>query len=252
METKIAIVTGGSRGIGRSAALRLAAAGVDVILTYHSAKTEADAVVEEIRAAGRQAAALQLDVGDIGALDGFVQAVKDVLAQRWGRETFHFLINNGAYSLNAPFMETTEAQFDGIVNVHFKGVYFLTQKLAPLMADGGRIVNVTSGLSRFTMNGFSVYGPMKAATDSLSRYLASELAPRGITVNALAPGAVATGFGGGHVRDDLALAEQMAALTVLGRVGQPDDIGAALVSLLSDDSRWITGQRIEASGGMCL
>jgi NAD(P)-dependent dehydrogenase (short-subunit alcohol dehydrogenase family) len=249
---KIAIITGGSRGLGRSAALHLARAGVDVILTYRSQEAEAAAVVAEIEGVGRKAVALKLDTGKSASFDSFVEAVQQALTRKWQRSSFDFLVNNAGFGGVAPFAETTEEQFDQLMNVHFKGVFFLTQKLLPVIADGGRILNVSSGLTRFALPNYSAYASMKGAIEVLTKYLAKELGPRGIAVNVLAPGAVATDFNGGQVRDNAQLNSMIAAGTALGRVGLPDDIGAAVAALLSSDSRWMNAQRIEASGGQFI
>jgi NAD(P)-dependent dehydrogenase (short-subunit alcohol dehydrogenase family) len=248
--TKIALITGGSRGLGRNTALALAAKGKDVVITYHSQKGEADAVVAEIEALGRKAHAFQLDSGKIAGFAAFAANLKKVLADKWGRQSFDHLINNAGTGLHKPFAETTEADFDALMNVHFKGVYFLTQTLLPLLADGGRIVNISSGLARFSMVGASAYAAMKGAIEVLTRYLAKELGPRGIAVNTVAPGAIATDFGGGLVRDNKQVNDMVASVTALGRAGEPDDIGPAIASLLSADNRWVNAQRIEISGGM--
>lgn len=251
MNSKIAIITGGSRGLGRNTAENLARRGVDVLFTYHSNQAEAESLIREIEASGRRAAAFRLDTSDVRAFDAFVAEVRNTLAS-WGRERFDFLVNNAGTALYKPFEQTTEAEFDQIVNVHFKGVYFLTQKLLPLMQDGGRIVNVSSGLARFSMPGSSAYGSAKGAVEVLTRYLAKELGPRGITANVVAPGAIETDFGGGRVRDTPELNKRVAEMTALGRAGVPDDIGPMIASLLSDENRWVNGQRIEVSGGMSL
>ncbi|QUG77654.1 SDR family oxidoreductase [Erwinia sp. E602] len=252
MSEKIALITGGSRGLGLNAALKLAEKGIDVILTYHSQQQQAQAAVRQIEALGARGLALQLDVADSSRFDDFAAAVKEQLALIWQRDSFDYLLNNAGTGLHQPFMETTEAQFDQLVAVHFKGPFFLTQKLLPLLADGGRIVNVSSGLARFTLPGAGAYAAVKGAIEVLTRYQAKELGARGITVNVLAPGAIETDFGGGRVRDDAALNAFVAAQTALGRAGQPDDIGHAVVALFSEQCRWVNGQRIEASGGMFL
>jgi NAD(P)-dependent dehydrogenase (short-subunit alcohol dehydrogenase family) len=249
---KIALVTGGSRGLGKSMALHLAAKGHDVILTYHSNRAEAEDTVAHIEKSGRKAVALALDVSDHTSFPGFAQVVKNALGEKWQRGDFDFLINNAGIGINAPFMETTEEQFDQLMNIHFKGTFFLTQKLLPLVKDGGRIVNISSGLARFSLPGYSAYGAMKGGVEVLTRYLAKELGPRRITVNALAPGAIETDFGGGAVRDNPELNQMIASQTALGRVGLPDDIGGVVASLLSEESGWINGQRIEVSGGIYL
>jgi NAD(P)-dependent dehydrogenase (short-subunit alcohol dehydrogenase family) len=252
MNRKIALITGGSRGLGKSMALHLAEKGRDVVITYHSKEKEAHEVVAQIERQGGKAAALQLDAGNVSTFDSFVSRLKAVLREKWNRADFDFLVNNAGTGLHAPFAETTEAQFDQIVNVHFKGVFFLTQKLLPLIKDHGRILNVSSGLARFTYPGTSAYGSMKGAVEVLSRYLAAELGPRKISVNVVAPGAIETDFNGGMVRDNKDINQRIAGMTALGRAGLPDDIGGLVAVLLSDESYWMTGQRIEASGGMHL
>ncbi len=249
---KIAIVTGGSRGLGKSMALHLAAQGHDVILTYHSKTTEADAVVTEIEKAGRKAAALQLDVADHKSFSGFAEKVKTALKAKWDRTDFDFLVNNAGIGIHAAFMETTEEQFDQLVNIHLKATFFLTQKLVPLMKDGGRIVNISSGLARFSLPGYSAYGAMKGGIETLTRYMAKELGARQITANVIAPGAIETDFGGGMVRDNKQINAFIASQTALGRVGLPDDVGGAVAALLSAGNGWINGQRIEVSGGVNL
>jgi NAD(P)-dependent dehydrogenase (short-subunit alcohol dehydrogenase family) len=252
MNTKISIVTGGSRGLGKNTALHLAQKGVDIILTYHSKKDEAQAVVGEIKKLGRKAVALQLDVGNSATFADFAAQVKTLLADNWQRNNFDYLINNAGIGIHASFSETSESQFDQLVDIHLKGPFFLTQNLLPLIADQGSIVNLSSGLSRFSLPGYIAYGAMKGAIDVFTRYLAKELGPRGIRVNAVAPGAIETDFGGGFVRDNPQVNKFIADQTALGRAGLPDDIGGAIASLLSDDNRWITGQRIEVSGGIYL
>jgi NAD(P)-dependent dehydrogenase (short-subunit alcohol dehydrogenase family) len=251
MKNKVSIITGGSRGLGRTTAVNLARRGVDVIFTYRAKQDEANSLIREIEAMGRKAAAFRLDTGETKAFDGFVSEVRKTL-QSWGRDRFDYLVNNAGNSLHASFTETTEEQFDGIVNVHFKGVYFLTQKLLPLINDGGRIVNISSGLARFTVPGISAYAAAKGAIEVLTRYLAKELGPRQITVNTIAPGAIATDFSGGRVRDNPEVNKMVAGMTALGRVGVPDDIGPMIAAFLSDENRWVNGQRIEVSGGAAL
>lgn len=251
MINKVAIITGGSRGLGRNTALNLFGRGVDVIFTYRANKEEADSLIREAEAKGRKAAGFQLDTGDIRAFDGFVGEVRKTL-QSWGKGRFDFLVNNAGNSLHADFAATTEEQFDGIFNVHVKGVYFLTQKLLPLMNDGGRIVNVSSGLARVSMPGSSAYGAAKGAVEVMTRYIARELGPRHITANVVAPGAIQTDFSGGMVRDNPEVNKRVSEMTALGRPGVADDIGPMIASLLSDENRWVNGQRIEVSGGMLL
>ena len=252
MTHKIALVTGGSRGLGKNTALRLVSKGVDVIITYHSKREEADKVIAEIEAAGAKAVALQLDVSQSKTFVEFAANVKAILQSKWQRDSFDYLVNNAGTGINTPFLETSEEQFDQMVNIHLKGVYFLTQKLVGLMADGGSIVNISSGLTRFSFPGYSAYAIMKGAIETLSKYLAKELGARGINVNTVAPGAIETDFGGGAVRDNKELNDHIASLTALGRVGVPNDIGGVIASVLSDDNRWVNGQRIEASGGMMI
>ena len=249
---KIALVTGGSRGLGRNMAVNLAKKGINVILTYHSQKDEALGVVAEIEKAGLKAAALQLNAGDVKSFDSFIARVKGILKDTFNAERFDFLINNAGTALHAAFADTTEDEFDGVMNVHFKGVFFLMQKALPIINDGGRIINISSGLARFSFPGSSAYGAMKSAVETLSRYMARELGTRGIAVNVVAPGAIETDFSGGMVRDNPELNKQIAGLTALGRVGLPDDIGGIVAFLCTEEAKWINGQRIEASGGMNL
>lgn len=252
MTERIAIVTGGSRGLGKNAALKLAAKGVGILLTYNRSEQEALEVVREIEQKGLKAAALQLNVGDIASFEQFVTKVSEKLHLVWQRNTFDYLLNNAGVGLYAPYMETTEAQFDEVMNIHFKGPFFLTQGLLPLMENGGRILNVSSGLARFALPGSSTYAAMKGAMEVLTRYQAKELGARGITANIIAPGAIETDFGGGRVRDNKAINQQIASQTALGRVGLPDDIGDAIAALLSDELGWMNAQRIDVSGGMFL
>lgn len=247
--TKIALVTGASRGLGRNTALSIARHGGDVVITYHSRSDEADAVVAEIQAMGRKAVALQLDTGDVTGFGAFADRLRGALAETWQRDSFDHLVNNAGHGDYALIAETSEAQFDRLVDVHFKGVFFLTQALLPLIADGGRIVNLSTGLTRITYPGYAAYAAVKGAVEVLTRYMAKELGARGIAVNAVAPGAIETDFGGGVVRDNPELNEQFAALTALGRVGLPDDIGPMIASLVTEDNRWVNAQRIEVSGG---
>lgn len=251
-KTPLALITGGSRGIGRSIALHLAERGVDILFTYRAAATEANAVRERIEALGRKAVALPLDVTDSASFEAFGASVATELERVFGRKQLDYLVNNAGTSLHASITETTAAQLDEIYNVHFKAPFLLTQRLLPLIADGGRILNVSSGLARMTLPGYSAYGAMKAAVETLTRYMAKELGARKITANVVAPGAIATDFSGGMVRDNPEVNKMVAAMTALGRVGLPDDVGAAAAMLLSPESGWINGQRIEVSGGMNL
>lgn len=249
MSQKIALITGGSRGLGRSTALHLARHGVDVVLTYHSRQTDADAVVDEIRATGRRAATLKLDTAATSGFAAFATLLGETLDHYWGRQTFDFLVNNAGIGIHKPFEQTTEVEFDALVDIHLKGVFFLTQRLLPMIEDGGRILNVSSGLARFALPGYSAYGSVKGAVEVLTRYLARELGPRGIAVNTVAPGAIETDFGGGLVRDNEEVNAFIASTTAMGRAGLPDDIGGAVASILAGNSQWMTAQRIELSGG---
>lgn len=248
----IALITGGSRGLGRNAALHLTQKGIDVILTYRSRQDEAQSVVQQIEAQGGRAAALPLDVSQVASFPAFVASVKGLLARHWQRERLDHLVNNGGTGLHLPVEETSEAQFDELMNTHLKGPFFLTQALLPLIQDGGSILNISSGLTRFSVPGYGAYATMKGGLEVLSRYLAKELGSRGIRVNSLAPGAIETDFNGGALRSNAALNQFVTSVTALGRAGLPDDIGPVVASLLSQDSHWISGQRIEASGGMFL
>ncbi|MFD3482534.1 SDR family NAD(P)-dependent oxidoreductase [Streptomyces sp. NPDC058665] len=248
----IALVTGGNRGLGRATALALAEAGTDVILTYRSNKDEAASVVDAVTALGRTAVALELDTTAFDAFPAFTTSVRDALRTTWDRDTFDFLVNNAGVAAVTPVGETPVEAFDLLVDVHFKGVFFLTQTLLPLIADGGRIVNLSTGLTRFVSEGWSVYAAAKSAVETYTKYLAKELGPRRITVNAVAPGPIGTDFGGGAMRDDEGLRAVLAGQAALGRVGAPEDIGGVIASLLSPGTGWITAQRVEASGGTLL
>jgi NAD(P)-dependent dehydrogenase (short-subunit alcohol dehydrogenase family) len=251
-KTKIALVTGASRGLGKNTALTLARKGVDVIVTYHNSEEDAQNVVSAIADLGAQAVALQLDTSNTKTFDGFAEQVKQSLQDKWQTEHFDFLVNNAGVGVYASFADTTEDDFDRLMNIHVKGVFFLTQKLLPLINDGGRIVNISSGLARFALAGYAAYASMKGAIEVLTRYMAKELGQRQIAVNVVAPGAIETDFNGGAVRDNPEINSFIASQTALGRVGLPDDIGGAIASLLSAENRWINGQRIEVSGGMFL
>lgn len=247
--TKISLITGASRGLGRNMALSIAARGGDVVITYLGNAEAAEAVASEIRAMGRKAVAVQLDTGNVAAFAPFAENLAKLLRDTWGRDSFDHLVNNAGHGDYALIGETSEAQFDRLVDVHFKGVYFLTQALLPMIADGGRIVNLSSGLTRLSYPGYAAYAAVKGAVEVLTRYMAKELGVRGIAVSTVAPGAIETDFGGGAVRDNADLNRQFADMTALGRVGLPDDIGPMVASLLSQDNRWVTAQRIEVSGG---
>src|SRR6202050_27014 len=249
---KIAIVTGGSRGIGRSTVESLARRGVNTIFTYHTHCTDAQAVLAVAKDAGAEAVDLQLDAGNIASFDAFVESVKDALS-KLGATRFDFLVNNAGNShRNMPFATATEEELDSIYNVHFKGVFFLTQKLLPLIADGGRIVNISTVRTRTTGPGGSVYASMKGAVEVLSGHLAMELGPRRIAVNVVAPGPVETDFSGGIVRDNPAVNKMIAENTALGRAGLPEDLGPMIASLISEENHWVNAQRIEVAGGVAI
>ena len=249
---KIALVTGGSRGLGKDMALSLASKGINVILTYNSKEDEALKVVAEIEKSGLKAAALQLNTGEVRSFENFFTQVATVLKEKFDTDHFDFLVNNAGIGIHAPFAETTEEDFDTLVNIHFKGVFFLTQKALPLINDGGRIVNLSSGLARFSTPGFAAYASMKGAIETLSKYMAVELGARGIAVNVVAPGAIETDFGGGVVRDNEQMNKHIASITALGRVGKPDDIGSVVAFLCTEDAKWVNAQRLEVSGGVNL
>jgi NAD(P)-dependent dehydrogenase (short-subunit alcohol dehydrogenase family) len=249
---KVALVTGGSRGLGRDMALQLANKGFDVIITYHNQTDVANEVVASIKAHGKQALALQLDVAKSSTYTDFINQVKEKLASDFGTNEIHSLVNNAGVGNYAPYEATTEEQFDNMVNIHLKAAYFLTQKALPILTDGGSIVNISSGLARFSFPNYSAYGIMKAGIESLSRYQALELGSRKIRVNTVAPGAIETDFGGGAVRDTPELNKHLASQTALGRVGLPDDIGGVVAFLCSDDAKWVNAQRIEVAGGFYI
>jgi NAD(P)-dependent dehydrogenase (short-subunit alcohol dehydrogenase family) len=254
METqnKIALITGGSRGLGKNAALKLASKGISVILTYQSKKNEAEQTVNEIKALGVQAASIQLDVSDSSSFERFFSEVEALLKSEFNTDKLDFLINNAGIGTNASFATTTEDQFDTLVNIHFKGPFFLTQRALDVMNDGGGIINISTGLARFSLPGSGAYASMKGAMETLTKYQAKELGSRGIKSNIVAPGAIATDFSGGVVRDNEQLNAGIASQTALGRVGLPDDIGGVVAFLCTEDARWINAQRIEVSGGMFL
>ncbi|MFV5696877.1 SDR family NAD(P)-dependent oxidoreductase [Flavobacterium sp. ZT3R17] len=249
---KIALVTGGSRGLGKDMALSLAKKGIDVVLTYNSKKEEAEAVVKEIENLGQKAAAIQLNVAEVSSFELFFQNVKTALKNTFDAEKFDFLINNAGVGVHESLLTTTTAQFDDLVNIQFKGPFFLTQKALEIMNDGGGIVNISSGLTRFSFPGYGAYASMKGAMETLTKYQAKELGERKIRVNIVAPGAIATDFGGGVVRDNEQLNQFIASVTALGRVGLPEDIGSVVAFLCTDDAKWVNAQRIEVSGGMNL
>lgn len=250
--SKITLVTGGNRGLGRNTALSIAERGGDVIVAYRGNEDQAKEVVAEIQSLGRKAVALQLDLGNSASFPAFADMLRTRLTEVWNRDTFDHLVNNAGHGEFAMLAETTEAQFDGLFDVHVKGVFFLVQALLPLLANGGRIINFSSGLTRVSYPGFSAYSAAKAAVEMLSVYMARELGSHGITVNTIAPGAIETDFGGGLVRDNSDVNAQFASMTALGRVGVPDDIGPMVASLLREDNRWVTAQRIEVSGGQTI
>lgn len=252
MENKIALITGGSRGPGKEMALRLAEKGHHIVITYVNSKDAAEGVVKEIEAMGKHAAALKYDANKIGSIGDFIKDFKQTLQSKWNVEKFDFLINNAGNGASIPFDKATEKDFDLFMNIHYKSVYFLTQQLLPLMNDNGRIINVSSGTTKYVVPIYTLYAPAKGAVEVLTRYLAKEVGPRGITVNVIAPGPVETDFNNGGNRDIPERKNLIASRTALGRVGLPEDIGGVVAFLCSEDARWITGQRIEISGGMNL
>ncbi|PXY40788.1 short-chain dehydrogenase [Flavobacterium cheongpyeongense] len=252
VNTKIALVTGGSRGLGKNMAIAIAKKGIDVIITYNSKKDEADEVVKEIENLGQKAASLHLNVAESNTFDSFFENISATLKNTFKTDKFDFLVNNAGIGIHNSFAETTEAEFDQLANIHFKGPFFLTQKALQVLNDGGGIVNISSGLARFSFPGYAAYASMKAAIETLTNYQAKELGDRKIRVNIVAPGAIETDFGGGAVRDNEQVNKTIADLTALGRVGLPDDIGGVVAFLCSDESRWVNAQRIEVSGGIFL
>lgn len=249
-ETKIALITGGSRGLGKDMAVRIAGKGMDVVITYRSKKEEAEAVVKQIEGLGQKAIALQLDMNAFSSLDAFVQGLTIELKTTWNTTGIDYLVNNAGMGATVPFEQVTEDLFDEFLNVHFKSVYFLTQKLLPHLNEGGGIVNISSGTTRFANPGYSVYASMKGAVEVLSKYLAKELGAKGIRVNVIAPGPIETDFNNAGIRNNPQIKERLAGMSPLGRIGQPDDIGTVVAFLCTDDARWINGQRLEVSGGI--
>ncbi len=251
-ESKIALVTGGSRGLGKNMAMHLSKKGIDVILTYHSNKSAAEDVVAEIKKSGQKSIAFQLDTKDINSFEVFIEKLSSHLSETYGSPKLDFLINNAGTGIYKPFLETTEKDFDDMLNIHFKGVYFLTQKMIPVLNDGGRIINISSGLARFSLPNSSAYASAKSAVETFTKYLAKELAHRKIAANVVAPGAVATDFGGGENKTNEKKIDTITSNTALGRVGEPEDIGGVVAFLCTKDAYWINGQRIEVSGGIML
>ncbi len=252
LKNKIAVVTGGSRGLGKNMALALAKKGIDVLLTYNSNKQAAQEVVWEIESLGQKAFALQLDTSKVKSFDDFISQVTETLGAGTGYPNFDFLINNAGTGLYRLASETSLEEVDEMIDIHYKGIFFLTQKALPVLNDGGSIINISSGLARITMPGSSVYASMKSAVETLTRYLAKELGERRIRVNVVAPGAIETDFGGGRTRDNKEVNDRIASITALGRVGLPDDIGGVVAFLCTEEARWINGQRLEVSGGQAL
>ena len=251
-QSKIALVTGGSRGLGKNMALSIARKGLDVVLTYNNKKESALETIAEIEQLGQKAIALQLNTADIKSFDSFFELLEQDLSVKFGTHKINYLVNNAGIGINTPFTETTEEDFDTLFNIHFKGVYFFTQKALNILEDGGGIINISTGLARFSRPGYSAYASMKGAIEVLTRYQAKELGARGIRSNAVAPGAIATDFGGGIVRDNEEVNKITANTIPLGRVGLPDDIGGVVAFLCTDDARWVNAQRIEVSGGQSI
>ena len=249
-QTKIALITGGSRGLGKDMALSIAKKNIDVIITYRTNEKEAAQVVQEIEGLGRKAQSLCLDMSDFNSLNSFVQKVLSALQSKWSRQSFDFLINNAGMGATVPFEKVTEEIFNNFLNVHFKGVYFLTQKFVPYMNEGGRIINISTGTTRFSNPGYSVYASMKGAIEVLTRYFAKELGPKGIGANVVAPGPIETDFNNAAIRSNPQMKERLSSLSPLGRVGYANDIGGVVAFLCTDEARWINGQRIEVSGGI--
>lgn len=251
-KSKTALITGGSRGLGKDMALNIAKKGINVIITYHSNESAAKEVVSQIIKIGQKAKAIRLDTGNIELFDAFFNELNTYLKQENGDPNFDFLINNAGSGIYAPFLKTTEEQFDQMFNIHLKGVYFLTQRALTYMNEGGSVINISSGLTRFTFPNSSAYASMKGAIEVFTRYLAKELGYKGITANVVAPGAIATDFAGGDTKNNEQKRKMLSSITPLDRVGQPEDIGSVVAFLCSDEAQWINGQRIEISGGAML
>jgi NAD(P)-dependent dehydrogenase (short-subunit alcohol dehydrogenase family) len=249
-ETKIALITGGSRGLGKDMATSIAKKGIDVILTYRTNEAEANQIVKDIEAMGQKAVALQLDMSDFESLESFVEKVVATLQSNWNKSAFDFLVNNAGMGATVPFAQVTEALFTDFLNVHFKGIYFLTQRLVPFINGGGRIINISSGTTRFANPGYSLYASMKGAIETFTKYLAKELGAKGIGANVVAPGPVETDFNNAAIRNNPQMKDMLSSMSPLGRVGAADDIGGVVAFLCTDDARWINGQRIEVSGGI--
>lgn len=249
-QTKIALVTGGSRGLGKDMALRIAQKGIDVIITYRTNKDEAETVAKEIESSGRKAAALLLDMNDLKSYHSFVTQVQALLQTKWNTHALDYVVNNAGMGATVPFTEVTETLFDEFLHVHFKGVYFLTQKLVPLINEGGCIINISTGTTRFANPGYSVYASMKGAIEVFTKYLAKELGSKGIRANVVAPGPIETDFNNAAIRNNPQVKERLSSLSPLGRVGTAEDIGGVVAFLCTDEGRWINGQRIEVSGGI--
>lgn len=252
MTPKVAFITGGSRGLGKNMALAIAKKGLNIVITFHTNKEKARELVSEIETLGQKAIALPLDVSNGKSFPSFVKELQTDMTTAFGSDKIDYLINNAGIGVYAPFLQTTETQLDSMFNIHYKGVYLLTQQLLPLLNDGGGIINISSGLARFAIGGYSAYAAMKGAIETLTIYLAKELGERNIRANVIAPGAIETDFGGGAVRDNAELNAFIASMTALGRVGLPDDIGGVVAFLCTEDAKWITAQRIEVSGGQMI
>ncbi|MCB0459426.1 MAG: SDR family oxidoreductase [Flavobacteriaceae bacterium] len=251
-KSKIALITGGSRGLGKNMALSIAKKGLDIVFTFNNNQEKANEVVSEIERLGQKAIAIQLDVSNMKTFPSFFDKVKTSIKTEFGAEKIDYIINNAGIGAHSSFTETAENQLDSMYNIHFKGAYLLTQNALQMMNDGGGIVNISTGLTRFAIGGFSAYAAMKGAIETLTLYQAKELGARKIRVNTIAPGAIETDFGGGVVRDNEQMNSFIASNTALGRVGLPDDIGSVVAFLCTDDAKWVNAQRIEISGGQMI